>query len=306
MLTRHARASVPRRPGGQETCIILPQLKIAFDIGRCPQRACHMVLPLCRRCGGGLDVAPSAAPPRCASRTNHRILSATYYLSALQETVCFSHTHMDHVGGAVRLPPCLCSLCPPLACLPADRPLLGAKAMATNIHPPACAPPPWITGLPRLDAGDAWPHAAHAALPRAHGRPYRGKHTPPDAHLTTALPQYRNTLLHMQTLRIRLSFAPQRYFSALRELDGSDLAYKAVPIIPGEEHPMPGGRHVIRPFKTIHPVPSQGYCVFSRKSKLKAEYSGLPVRARMHRTHRSRPMDAAAPLSPAANAAASL
>ena len=25
--------------GGQETCIILPSLKLAFDIGRCPQRA---------------------------------------------------------------------------------------------------------------------------------------------------------------------------------------------------------------------------------------------------------------------------
>jgi ribonuclease Z len=25
--------------GGQETCIIFPALKLAFDIGRCPQRA---------------------------------------------------------------------------------------------------------------------------------------------------------------------------------------------------------------------------------------------------------------------------
>ena len=28
--------------GGQETCICVPSLKLAFDIGRCPQRACHM------------------------------------------------------------------------------------------------------------------------------------------------------------------------------------------------------------------------------------------------------------------------
>eukprot|EP00238_Polyblepharides_amylifera_P001309 CAMPEP_0196571678 /NCGR_PEP_ID=MMETSP1081-20130531/1824_1 /TAXON_ID=36882 /ORGANISM="Pyramimonas amylifera, Strain CCMP720" /LENGTH=299 /DNA_ID=CAMNT_0041888711 /DNA_START=193 /DNA_END=1088 /DNA_ORIENTATION=+ len=28
--------------GGQETCIILPQYKVAFDIGRCPQRAVYM------------------------------------------------------------------------------------------------------------------------------------------------------------------------------------------------------------------------------------------------------------------------
>lgn len=25
--------------GGQETCIIIPGLKVAFDIGRCPERA---------------------------------------------------------------------------------------------------------------------------------------------------------------------------------------------------------------------------------------------------------------------------
>lgn len=25
--------------GGQETCVIFPSLKLAFDIGRCPQRA---------------------------------------------------------------------------------------------------------------------------------------------------------------------------------------------------------------------------------------------------------------------------
>jgi hypothetical protein len=25
--------------GGQETCIIVPSMKIAFDVGRCPQRA---------------------------------------------------------------------------------------------------------------------------------------------------------------------------------------------------------------------------------------------------------------------------
>jgi ribonuclease Z len=43
--------------GGQETCIILPQLKLAFDSGRCPQRLVYA------------------------------------------DTLCLSHTHMDHVGG---------------------------------------------------------------------------------------------------------------------------------------------------------------------------------------------------------------
>lgn len=64
----------------------------------------------------------------------------------------------------------------------------------------------------------------------------------------------------------------------MRELDGSDLAHTPVPILPGGEHTLPGGRHFVRPFRTVHPVPSQGYCVFSRKAKLKAEYAGLPVR----------------------------
>lgn len=77
----------------------------------------------------------------------------------------------------------------------------------------------------------------------------------------------------------RLHPAQQRLFAALRELDGSPLPYKAVPILPGGEHHLPGGRHTVRPFKTFHPVPSQGYCVFSKKNKLRPEYAGLPVRA---------------------------
>lgn len=51
---RRARAEVQRKGvnlegysiegvsiGGHETCIIVPQLKSAFDIGRCPSRAIH-------------------------------------------------------------------------------------------------------------------------------------------------------------------------------------------------------------------------------------------------------------------------
>jgi len=36
--------------GGQETCIILPQYKVAFDIGRCPQRAVNMETILFSHC----------------------------------------------------------------------------------------------------------------------------------------------------------------------------------------------------------------------------------------------------------------
>jgi len=36
--------------GGQETCIIVPRLKVAFDIGRCPQRAVYMDTVLFSHC----------------------------------------------------------------------------------------------------------------------------------------------------------------------------------------------------------------------------------------------------------------
>ena len=91
--------------GGQETCLILPQLKIAFDIGRCPQRAVYM------------------------------------------DTLCVSHCHMDHVGGAVS----------PFCCPSCLHPQLGAHqgltkpasgilrrhsrpAVADAPHPAAAAP----------------------------------------------------------------------------------------------------------------------------------------------------------------------
>ena len=66
--------------GGQETCVILPQLKIAFDSGRCPQRAVYA------------------------------------------DTLCLSHTHMDHVGGAgfYIASRALVSLPPPSVLIPAE------------------------------------------------------------------------------------------------------------------------------------------------------------------------------------------
>ena len=67
--------------GGQETCLVFPQLKLAFDAGRCPQRCVYA------------------------------------------DTMCVTHTHMDHVGGAgfyvaTRQ---LISLPPPTLVLPAER-----------------------------------------------------------------------------------------------------------------------------------------------------------------------------------------
>ena len=139
--------------GGQETCICVPALRVAFDIGRCPQRACTF------------------------------------------ETLLLSHCHLDHVGGAGAYVATrsLLALSPPVVCVPA-----------------ACAAP------------------------------------------------------------------LERHFQALRELDGSQLACTVQPCSVGESLELNGRRHTVRPFATQHTVDSQGYCVFSQRSKLKPQYAGLP------------------------------
>lgn len=63
-------------------------------------------------------------------------------------------------------------------------------------------------------------------------------------------------------------------FAAYRRLDRSGLPHTVVPIGPGEEHALPEGR-VIRPFRSIHRVPCQGYAIWSTRRKLKAELQGL-------------------------------
>jgi ribonuclease Z len=71
----------------------------------------------------------------------------------------------------------------------------------------------------------------------------------------------------------------QRYFTALRELDGSELPVRVTPVCVGDALPLRDGRHVVRPFATKHPVPSNGYVVFSRRAKLRAQYAGLDGKA---------------------------
>lgn len=65
------------------------------------------------------------------------------------------------------------------------------------------------------------------------------------------------------------SLCMRRYAS-----DGSDLPHCPVPISPGGEHKV-SKLFTIRPFATMHPVPSQGYVVYSTKEKLKPEHAGL-------------------------------
>lgn len=65
-----------------------------------------------------------------------------------------------------------------------------------------------------------------------------------------------------------------RVFDAWRELDGANLPHRAVPLVPGDTWISQKG-FVVRPFATCHTTPSQGYQIWKRKNKLKAEYEGL-------------------------------
>ena len=180
--------------GGQETCIVLPQLKIVFDSGRCPQRCVYA------------------------------------------DTMCLSHTHMDHVGGAgfyiatrslIRLPP-------PVIVLPASR----ARAFEA-----------FVDALRALD-GSELPHevvrmaplrepAAAAAFPAA--AVHRTSRVEGDASCVSDRPSISNDRAHRDAIRT--------------------------------EHRI-SKRLAIRAFATSHPVPSQGYVVYVSKEKLRPEFAG--------------------------------
>jgi len=67
----------------------------------------------------------------------------------------------------------------------------------------------------------------------------------------------------------------RKLFEAWRELDGSLLPHRLVELSPGEEFEL-GFQRVVRPFRSFHRVPCQGYVVSERRQKLKLEFLGLP------------------------------
>ncbi|KAJ7567228.1 hypothetical protein O6H91_02G137500 [Diphasiastrum complanatum] len=138
--------------GGQETCVMIPQLRVAFDIGRCPQRA-----------------------------ISHDFLF-------------ISHAHMDHIGG--------------VAMYVATRGLYKMKPPTVIV--PAC-----------------------------------------------------------------IKLTVEKLFDIHRALDGSELKHELIGLDIGEEFSM-GKNLLVKPFKTYHVIPSQGYLIYVVKQKLKAEYVGLP------------------------------
>jgi ribonuclease Z len=69
--------------------------------------------------------------------------------------------------------------------------------------------------------------------------------------------------------------ALRRLFDAWRELDGSTLPHTLVELGPGEEHDL-GHQRFVRPFRSYHRVPCQGYVIHERRQKLKAQFRSLP------------------------------
>jgi len=63
-------------------------------------------------------------------------------------------------------------------------------------------------------------------------------------------------------------------FDAWRRLDRSDLEHELVPLGPGEEWSLPN-RMVVRPFRSYHVVPCQGYGLWRVRRKLRPEHAGL-------------------------------
>ncbi|HEY0468971.1 MAG TPA: MBL fold metallo-hydrolase [Polyangiaceae bacterium] len=67
----------------------------------------------------------------------------------------------------------------------------------------------------------------------------------------------------------------EELFNAAGRLDGQVIPRRVVPLAPGGEFRIAKQRW-IRPFETFHRVTSQGYTVWERRHRLRAEFRGLP------------------------------
>lgn len=71
--------------------------------------------------------------------------------------------------------------------------------------------------------------------------------------------------------------APQveAFFNAAGALDGQQIPRRVVALEPGDTFAI-GKHRTLRPFETFHRVPSQGYTIWERRHRLRAEFRGLP------------------------------
>jgi len=63
-------------------------------------------------------------------------------------------------------------------------------------------------------------------------------------------------------------------FDVWRRLDRSTLEHRLVVAAPGDEHEL-SPRHVVRPFRSYHRAPCQGYAIWERKTRLRRDLAGL-------------------------------
>jgi ribonuclease Z len=63
-------------------------------------------------------------------------------------------------------------------------------------------------------------------------------------------------------------------FEVWRKLDRSEQPHSVVALSPGEEWELPN-KLLVRPFRSLHRVPTQGYALWTRKRKLRREHSAL-------------------------------
>jgi ribonuclease Z len=66
----------------------------------------------------------------------------------------------------------------------------------------------------------------------------------------------------------------EQLFNAAGALDGGAVPRRIVPLAVGEDFPL-GKSRFVRPFQTIHRVPSQGYTVWERRHRLREELRHL-------------------------------
>ncbi len=67
--------------------------------------------------------------------------------------------------------------------------------------------------------------------------------------------------------------AVENLLNAFRVLDGSEMPAKLVGLKPGEMLKI-GKRRVVRPLKSFHPVPSQGYAIMEVRNRLRDDLQG--------------------------------